>query len=276
LRFNTTPELVAAAKNAPPLKKGATGRAVHLVQFALLDLGYSMPRSTGGSMSPDGIYGDETVAIVKDFQRKQGLGVDGIVGKNTMAALDTRFEWLSHRVRLHFISISLATVPFEESFSKAQKVYGQYGIDIQFGSGRSLLLTPAETAMFERIDQQCNWELTSGEYDKLHRLGPTVPAFEIKVYFVDKMRGVLGCGGHAPGRPAATVAKEAWRWDMGHEVGHVLLTKTFTPVHHPHQDNLMNAFPANNEVVKLLTDAQVRKIRTHPCCKRQYPVSPAY
>jgi hypothetical protein len=53
---------------------------------------------------------------------------------------------------------------------------------------------------------------------------------------------------------------------MAHEVGHVLLTSRFAPVHHPHALNLMNAFPANNDVVKVLTDAQVRQMRTHVCC----------
>ena len=35
----------------------------------------------------DGIYGPKTKAAVKSFQKKNGLTVDGIVGKNTAAAL---------------------------------------------------------------------------------------------------------------------------------------------------------------------------------------------
>lgn len=52
---------------------------------------------------------------------------------------------------------------------------------------------------------------------------------------------------------------------VDHEVGHVLLTSRFRPVHHPHPRNLMNAFPADNAVIKVLTDGQVRQIRSHPC-----------
>jgi hypothetical protein len=267
-RFTSSRRLVAASTNSPPLRRGARGRAVHLIQFALLDLGYRMPRSTGGNMSPDGIYGDETVATVRDFQRSKRLNPDGEVGRNTMRELDLAFQRPSHRVRLHFRSLALTDVPFDESLRNAQTVYGQYGIDFQFASGMSLLLTPAQTALFDRIDQECNWNITTGEYDQLHRLGPPCPATDVKVYFVNRMRGVLGCGGHAPGRPAATVAATAWRWDMGHEVGHVLLTSTFRPVHHPHDRNLMNAFPANNSVIKVFTDAQVNQIRAHPCCTR--------
>lgn len=39
------------------------------------------------SGSVDGIYGSKTKAAVKLFQKKNGLTVDGIVGKNTLAAL---------------------------------------------------------------------------------------------------------------------------------------------------------------------------------------------
>lgn len=268
-RFSGSSRLQDAAENHPPLTKGARGRAVHLVQFALLDLGYAMPKSTGGMVSPDGIYGDETVGVVRAFQRNQRnplLTDDGIVGRDTMRALDRQFRQASHRVRLHFISISLTNVQFDRLFVNTRRVYAQYGIDIEFASGRSLLLTDQQARIFNRIDQNCTWTLNSGEYNRLHGLGPNVPANEVMVYFVNRMRGVLGCGGHAVGRPAATVAREAWRWDVGHEVGHVLLTRNFSPVHHPHRRNLMNAFPANNNATKVLTQRQVSQMRRHACC----------
>lgn len=265
-RFSTSRRLQAASENRPPLRRGARGRCIHLVQFALLDLGYALPRSTGGLMSPDGIYGDETVAAIQTFQRSKHLSPDGELGRNTLRELDNHFARPSHSLTIHFRSIALTDVPFETALRNAQMVYGQYGIAFRFGSGQSLHLSPAQTALFDRIDAECNWNITTGEYDQLHRLGPSCPPFDVKVYFVNRMRGVLGCGGHAPGRPAATVAAAAWRWDMAHEVGHVLLTSSFSPVHHRHGRNLMNAFPPNNNVIKVLTDAQVRQIRAHPCC----------
>ena len=267
-RFTSSSELLEASENRQPLRRGARGRAVHLIQFALLDLGHAMPRSTGGSFSPDGVYGDETVKVVKVFQKSNRLTDDGVVGRETMRAFDAAFPRASHRVRVHFRSISLTTVPFELALRNAATVYGQYGIDFQFGSGESLRLSAEQTALFDRIDQECNWNITTGEYDQLHKLGTPCPNTDVRVFFVNRMRGVLGCGGHAPNRPAATVAKEAWRWDMAHEVGHVLLTSRFQPVHHPHPLNLMNTYPANNEVVKVLTDAQVRQMRAHVCCLR--------
>ena len=52
------------------LKRGSTGRHVHLVQMALIDLGFAMPISTlSQDYSPDGVFGVETEAVVKAFQR---------------------------------------------------------------------------------------------------------------------------------------------------------------------------------------------------------------
>ncbi|MGH7506697.1 MAG: peptidoglycan-binding domain-containing protein, partial [Longimicrobiales bacterium] len=265
-RFTSSRALHAVSNNAPPLRKGARGRAVHLVQFALLDLGHSLPRSTRGAFSPDGIYGDETVSVVKAFQRSRHIPDHGEIGRDTLRHLDAAFARPGHRVAVNFRSLALTNTSFADSLRNARTVYGQYGFDFHFASGESLMLTPAQTALFDQIDQDCNWNVSSGEYDALHRLGSPCPHNQVKVYFVRHMRGVLGCGGHAPNRPTATVAAAAWRWDMGHEVGHVLLTSSFSPVHAPHARNLMNAFPADNAVVKVLTDSQVRQMRRHPCC----------
>lgn len=268
-RFSSIPRLHAAAEGRSPLAGGLRSRAVHVVQFALLDLGYSMPRSTGGSVSPDGIYGDETVAIVKAFQRSRpGLTEDGIVGRNTMRALDREFLHPWHRVRMHFISISMTNIEFSVFYRGTRLVYDQYGISMEFTSGRSLWLDEQQTRTFDSIDQDCEWRLDSGEYNRLHSLGPSVPSNELKVYFVNRARGVLGCGGHAAGRPAATVAREAWPWDVAHEVGHVLLTSNYAPVHHPQRRNLMHSHPSGRQV-RILTRSQVQQMRRHACCMSQ-------
>jgi peptidoglycan hydrolase-like protein with peptidoglycan-binding domain len=88
-RFASTPELVAASENNPPLKQGASGEAVAIVQQAFIDLGFPMPKSTQGETRlPDGIFGTETTATARSFQQAKGLTVDGIVGRQTLAALE--------------------------------------------------------------------------------------------------------------------------------------------------------------------------------------------
>ena len=41
----------------------------------------------GFNIKPNGYFGKGTAEIVKQFQTKAGLGVDGVVGKNTLTKL---------------------------------------------------------------------------------------------------------------------------------------------------------------------------------------------
>lgn len=61
-------------------KYGSSGEEVKQIQTKLKNWGYYK-----GNI--DGIYGSQTLKAVKDFQRKNGLTVDGIVGEKTLAAL---------------------------------------------------------------------------------------------------------------------------------------------------------------------------------------------
>ncbi len=70
----------APTARAAVLKQGSTGSLVRTVQQRLKNWGYY----TG---SVDGIYGSQTVAAVKYFQRKNGLTADGVVGAKTAAAI---------------------------------------------------------------------------------------------------------------------------------------------------------------------------------------------
>ena len=61
-------------------KYGSRGSEVTQIQTKLKRWGYYK-----GNI--DGIYGSQTVEAVKYFQRKNGLAVDGIAGKSTLAAM---------------------------------------------------------------------------------------------------------------------------------------------------------------------------------------------
>ena len=81
---NMTPG--AAGSPAAPrstLKQGMRGDDVRDLQNLLLDAGYSVGRA-----GADGIYGSDTFRAVAAFQEDHGLEVDGIAGRETMAALD--------------------------------------------------------------------------------------------------------------------------------------------------------------------------------------------
>src|SRR4030095_13870219 len=66
---------------------GARGRHVVAIQDLLTDIGHDLPRSTA-SRGFDGIFGPDTEQKVRDFQRPARLKIDGIVGRNTLAAFN--------------------------------------------------------------------------------------------------------------------------------------------------------------------------------------------
>ena len=66
------------------LRNGSKGSDVKKLQQALVDAGYNV-----GSSGVDGIYGANTAAAVKKYQKDKGLSVDGIAGKQTLGSLYT-------------------------------------------------------------------------------------------------------------------------------------------------------------------------------------------
>lgn len=64
------------------VKNGSKGEEVKLLQTKLNTLGFDCGKV-------DGLFGKNTLAGVKEFQCAVGLKVDGIVGRDTWAALDS-------------------------------------------------------------------------------------------------------------------------------------------------------------------------------------------
>jgi murein L,D-transpeptidase YcbB/YkuD len=88
-RFTSVPLLVAASNNNPPIRLGDSNESVKVIQMALIDLGAVMPASTdNGTILGDGIFGQETLREVKKFQTLAGLSADGVVGRQTLDALE--------------------------------------------------------------------------------------------------------------------------------------------------------------------------------------------
>lgn len=78
LLLGTMPAQSSAA-NWPVLNRGTRGADVVTLQHLLINKGYAM--------TADGIFGSGTETAVKDFQAKNGLTADGIVGANTWSKL---------------------------------------------------------------------------------------------------------------------------------------------------------------------------------------------
>jgi peptidoglycan hydrolase-like protein with peptidoglycan-binding domain len=89
-RLRRFPRFQTAVRNAPPMRQGESGPPVRALQQALADLGADLPGSfRNGDF--DGIYGPETTRVVRQFQAKHGLAVDGVTGRQTLSALDRIF-----------------------------------------------------------------------------------------------------------------------------------------------------------------------------------------
>ena len=85
-RFSGDNVLEACFDNERLLSVGSQGNAVTKLQQALVDAGFPLPK-----FGVDGIFGSETRTAVRDFQQASGILIDGLVGPQTMGALDTRF-----------------------------------------------------------------------------------------------------------------------------------------------------------------------------------------
>jgi peptidoglycan hydrolase-like protein with peptidoglycan-binding domain len=87
-RFAGDATLEGCFDNERVLKVGSKGKAVEKVQQLLVDLGFRLPR-----FGVDGDFGTETKAALQSFQADSGISgpeLDGIVGPDTMTALDER------------------------------------------------------------------------------------------------------------------------------------------------------------------------------------------
>jgi len=247
------------------LNRGSRGPEVRSLQKAL-----NTSLSPNPRLGADGIFGSKTLNAVRAYQKQAALLIDGIVGALTKAALGmlTSGKTHTHRVRLHFRSLSLTSIPFNQILSSTQEVYAQYNIKVQYASGESLSLPASESAKFQQIDGSCTWQVNSGEYAELQNIGSPAPANDIVVYFVDRFSSSInGCGGHIKNRPACIVARAGTQWCTAHEVCHVLLTSSFSPVHMTPTGNLMHSVDIQR-TTPTLTPAQVTKIKASPLCRK--------
>lgn len=74
-----------ADSSTASLRRGSRGTAVKALQEDLILLGYLNGKA-------DGIFGARTEAAVRQYQRRNRLGVDGIAGKQTLSAVDAEVK----------------------------------------------------------------------------------------------------------------------------------------------------------------------------------------
>lgn len=85
--FLYNPELPDKYNLTRLLKNGCKGSDVKKLQQDLINLGYSV-----GKCKDDGVFGNDTLKGVKEFQKNNNLVVDGVVGKNTAHKLNWTYK----------------------------------------------------------------------------------------------------------------------------------------------------------------------------------------
>jgi peptidoglycan hydrolase-like protein with peptidoglycan-binding domain len=280
-RFSSNERLRRADENRPALARGETGEAVRILQQALIDLGFPLPLSTRKYGSPDGVFGQETAGKVREFQSKNRLTPDALVGHKTMTVLDTLLpragavlpplppSGFTHKVRLHLRSIAMPKVPEMRQLQVMQEVYAQYAIMIEMASGESIALSRDDELTLNVVDGDCKWDQISDEQRLLQGLGTkqNVGPNDITVYYATTLRKLdgstlQGCAGSVPDRPAVMIAADAVdKTTMAHEVGHILLGSSFTPTHEADSKNLMCQAAICTGHPAFLNDAQLKAIR---------------
>ncbi|MDF2513126.1 MAG: Zinc D-Ala-D-Ala carboxypeptidase precursor [Herbinix sp.] len=105
--FMATAPISASA--ATILKVGSSGKGVKTVQSSLKELGYYKH----GKLT--GYYGDITKSAVKRFQKENGAVADGIVGKKTLALLNSAVKETSDNKSTKGEAVKAAKVENESS-----------------------------------------------------------------------------------------------------------------------------------------------------------------
>lgn len=231
-------------------------------------------------LGTDGQNGSKTEAMIADFQKSvlKFQYPDSRVDPNnkTITALNdenAKLVWAEagkkKAIQLHFRSISLTDVSFDEQFQAAVKVFGHYGIEARFMTGKSCWISESDREKFKRVDTSC--VVANDEWSVLQKLLNDVPSTDICVFFVGELwdpaekagsEMFLGCGAYRPGYPACAVAANAGKYDLAHEVAHVLGLKHDTTngnLMHPTQDVYPN--------LPVITTTQLATILKSPLCR---------
>ena len=170
--------------------------------------------------------------------------------------------------RLPVAIYTLSTVSFDYFWALryAEQLYGKHGIFFDVVDQSCLALSAAEQVSLAVIDGTCRWDQNNSEQDDLHSLVNPPPG-RVCVFIVGGIQQpsgpLAGCAGHAPDKPAAVVSGTlGTNYTLAHEVGHILLTSSFSPVHETSPSNIMvggtHRIPVNSSPD--FNAAQVRQV----------------
>ena len=88
--------------NTPLIRPGTAHGVIPLIRMRMTQA-YALDGVSeyNVSLNNSHYYDDELVAAIKAFQAQHGLNTDGIIGKNTLKALNTTLEWKIRQLRIN-------------------------------------------------------------------------------------------------------------------------------------------------------------------------------
>lgn len=148
-------------------------------------------------------------------------------------------------LRIHIRRISVVTYDVIQALRYAQRVYGPCGILVEMASQQSVSL-PVETSReMTRLTLACSYDDIAEKQDELFGWFGVKDLSSITVFIVEQLKqrpsyeDVRGCAAHAPHQPAVYLSSLAIESTLAHELGHVLLTRSFIPKHSREPSNVM-------------------------------------
>ncbi|GAB5374025.1 MAG: hypothetical protein AcusKO_04870 [Acuticoccus sp.] len=183
--------------------------------------------------------------------RRQVLRVDGKLGPNSWRALQSDLARVAagrtqKHLDIHISTLNPPRFDYNAALRFALDLYGSIGIQLRIRTEICPALDAADATRLSVINGDCRWNQFNTEQDDLYeRAGIRAGASGVRVFFVAGLveldgGSLKGCAGHAPGKPACVIDSNiATMFTLSHELGHVLLTSSFSPVHHPSNNNIM-------------------------------------
>jgi hypothetical protein len=165
-----------------------------------------------------------------------------------MARTDPLGNRCYHCVRVHVRSVVNVGIDIAQAIRNAQKIYGDKGIFFEVISQQSIMLNTADFGRLSVVNGQCQWNQESPEQADLFSRVNSFDMLGVTAVFVkgiQTLSGPLnGCAGHANWRAGVMMGSACTPWTLAHEVGHVLLGASYSPVHTNSPNNIMFASSA--------------------------------
>lgn len=154
--------------NVPLIRPGAKHKIIPLVRKRIAEayiVDEIIEYNLGHNSSHD--YDEELVAAIKVFQEQHGLNTDGIIGKNTIQALNTTLNWKIRQLRINmerlrwlprnlgerYLLVNLA------GFWLAAAEHGEHVLNMRIIVGRDYRSTPSFSSQVSHMVANPYWNI---------------------------------------------------------------------------------------------------------------------